>query len=250
MLNRIIPILTIKNRELVKSIQFSKHRYIGDVINAVKIFNEFGADELMLFDITAHQKSDLDYDFLKEVTSECFIPISYGGSVNSLNKIENLLKIGIEKVCINSAINDVEFVSEAVKKFGTSTISVCIDYKNVNEIPIVYFKNGTKNSRKNILNVISAILTLNVGEIIIQSIDRDGTYSGYDLTLLEEIRKNVKNPIVIAGGCRDNNDIETAFRYGVNACAAGSLFVYYTKKKGILINYFDNDDFDKMGLER
>lgn len=251
MLKRVIPILLIKNRELVKSVCFKNHNYIGDVINAVKIYNELEVDELLVFDITAYNsKSELDYTYIQNLTSECFVPLTYGGNIDSISKIEQLLKIGIEKVCINTHSQDLNFIAEAVEKFGTSTISICIDYKYVDNEPLVFYENGKKNSKRNVVEVLKLISQMKVGEIIIQNIDRDGTYLGYDQILLKILRPLIKNPIIIAGGCRDKEDIKEALNDGANACAAGSLFVYYTRSRGILINYLDNDDFIEIDIKR
>jgi len=251
MLKRVIPILLVKDKELVKSIRFKNHNYIGDVINAIKIYNELEVDELLIFDITAYKlKSELDYKFIQNLTSECFVPLTYGGNIDSVSKIEKLLKIGIEKVCINTHSQDLNFVTEAVKKFGSSTISICIDYKYINDEPIVFYENGRKNSKQNAIEIISKLSQIEVGEIILQNIDKDGTYSGYDRSLLEMLRPLIKNPIIIAGGCTDIKDIKTVLNLGANACAAGSLFVYYTNSKGILINYLDDDDFIEINIKR
>lgn len=251
MLKRVIPILTLKNKELVKSIQFNNHKYIGDIINAVKIYNELEVDELLIFDISASINSTgIDYKYLQNITSECFVPMTYGGNIDTFEKIENLIKIGIEKVCINTASQDKEFIADAVKIFGTSTICVCVDYKYMSGIPIVFFKNGTVKADINAVQHILDLNHLQVGEIIIQNIDRDGKYIGYDIDLLKTIKNKVNNPIIIAGGCKDKFDIKDALKSGANACAAGSLFVYYTSAKGILINYLDQDDFNEIGIER
>jgi len=251
MLKRIIPILLLKNGELVKSVQFMNHNYIGDVINAVKIYNELEVDELMLMNITSSKTNfDIDYNLLNQIATECFMPLSYAGNINSLEKIETLIKVGIEKVCINSASQNYSFVSEAVKKFGTSTISICIDYKYLNNEPIVFFSNGKEKSNLTAFQHINSLKEENVGEIILQNIDKDGTYTNYDIELLKKVRNKIQNPIIIAGGCKDINSLKEAFVNGANACAAGSLFVYYTDKRGILINYPDNEEMDKIGIER
>ncbi|MDG1841313.1 MAG: HisA/HisF-related TIM barrel protein [Crocinitomicaceae bacterium] len=247
MLKRVIPILLLKNDELVKSIQFKKHKYIGDIINAVKIYNELEVDEIIIMDISA-SNSNINYNLLHQIATECFMPLSYAGNVNSLEKIEQLIKIGIEKVCINTASQNYSFIDNAVKKFGTSTISICIDYKYINNKPIVFFNNGILNSGYTVFEHIQEINKLNVGEISLQNITNDGMYNGYDLQLLENVRKKVNNPIIIAAGCRDKNNIKDAFTAGANACAAGSLFVYYTKSKGILINYLDKDEMAEIEL--
>lgn len=247
MLKRIIPILLLKDNELVKSIKFKNHKYIGDIINSVKIFNELEVDELLILDISASLKSnDINYNLLNEIASECFMPVTYGGNVDSIEKIEKILKLGIEKININSNSIDYNFISKAVEKFGTSTISVGVDYLGDN----VYISNGKIKTNHNVINHILELSKLNVGEIIIQNIAKDGTYEGYDLKLLKKITSRISNPIVIAGGCTNLESIFNGFSNGANACAAGSLFVYYTNTKGILINYPDEDEFKNNNIER
>lgn len=251
MLKRIIPILLLQNGELVKSVKFSNHKYIGDIINAVKIFNELEVDELLIMDITAsNRESDIDYELISKIADECFMPVTYAGNINSIEKIEKILKIGVEKICINSYSKNYNFVSDVVNKFGTSTISICIDYKTINNKSLVFFSNGKLKSNLTVIDHVKSLVNRNVGEIIIQNINKDGTYEGYDISMLKEIRNIVKNPIVIAGGCEDISSLEEGFSNGANACAAGSLFVYYTNNKGILINYPDKEEFESYKILR
>lgn len=249
MLKRIIPILLLKNDELVKSIAFNNHSYIGDIINAVKIFNELEADELFIMDTSASDNG-INYSLLEEISSECFMPLSYAGNIDSIEKIEKLIHLGVEKICINSASIDYEFLQKAVRQFGSSTISICVDYKYVNNKAIVHFSNGKIESDLTVMDHLININKLNVGEIIIQNIIRDGTYSEYDYVLLKEVSDKFQNPIVIAGGCHDQHSIKQGFDNGAAACAAGSLFVYYTNKKGILINYPDSSELNEIGIFR
>ena len=252
MIKRIIPILLIKGNGLYKSIKFRNHRYIGDIINAIKIYNELEVDEILLMDISnSNSKSEVNYKLISQVASECFMPLTYGGNVNSTEKIEKLIKIGVEKVCINSASKDYDFIREAVEKYGTSTISVCIDYKyNKDNKPKIYFSHGKIKADLKLTEHLIKLNKLDVGEIILQNIDKDGTYNDYDFSLLNKINKIIKNPLVIAGGCNDINSIKKGFDNGANACAAGSLFIYYSNIKGILINYPDNEEFKNHGIIR
>lgn len=251
MLNRVIPLLLLKNNELVKSVKFSNHKYIGDIINAVKIYNELEVDEILLMDISDPKKKlEPDYNLISEIATECFMPVTYAGNINSLIKIERILKIGIEKVCVNSYSIDYDFVLEAVKKFGSSTISICIDYKDINDRLSVFISNGKVKTDITLENHILKLNEINVGEIIIQNIEKDGTYENYDFKTLKKVKKLIHNPIVIAGGCKNISSIKKGFDFGANGCAAGSLFVYYTAKKGILINYPDSEEFKKYGVLR
>ena len=249
MLKRIVPILLLKKGELVKSTEFRDHRYIGDIINAVKIFNELEADELFVMD-TSSAEIGIDYTLLEEIASECFMPLCYAGNIDSINKIEKLIQLGIEKVCINSASINHPFITQAVEKFGTSTISICVDYKYTNGKPIVYFGNGKIQSKLTVIEHLMNMKELNVGEITIQNISNDGTYCDYDYDLLKQVSTKLDNPIVVAGGCKNLNSIKHGFDCGASACAAGSLFVYYTNTRGILINYPDSDELAQINIVR
>jgi cyclase len=236
MLKRIIPTLLVENKELIKTVKFSNPTYIGDLLNSVKIYNELEVDELCILDKSA-RKNGINYKMIQEFANESFSPVSYGGGISKLEQIEELLRIGIEKTIICSSAVNYDFVSSAVKTFGSSTISVCLDYKIINSIRTICIANGRRNTNIDAISFFENLSNLNVGEIIIQSIDNDGTYNGYDLSFLRDISAKCKNPIVISGGCRDLMDIKNAFECGASGAAAGSLFVYYTSLKGILINY-------------
>lgn len=247
---RIIPVLLLQNLGLVKSVKFKKHRYIGDPINAVKIFNDLEADELAFIDINASKNNRLiSLDFVKNVGEEANMPFSVGGGITKLTHIEDIIKSGAEKVIINTAaaINP-QFIKDAVKEFGSSTITVCIDVKqNILKTKYVYYKNGTKRIKQIPVEYAKRMEELGVGELIIQSIDLDGTMTGYDLGLIDEISKNTTVPIIALGGVGSIHDFKKLItNTTVNGLAAGSLFVYHGPRKGILINYPNNSE--KMSI--
>ncbi len=249
MLKRIIPILLIENQELIKTTQFKNPVYIGDLLNSVKIYNELQVDELCILDKSA-RNNGINYKMISEFVDESFSPISYGGSIHNLEQIEKILRLGIEKVILNSSLMDVPFVERAIAKFGSSTISACIDYRVISGNRYFTSENGTNQSKIEALEMLKKYADLGVGEFLLQSIDGDGTYNGYDLEFLEETTKIVKNPIVIAGGCKDLNDVMSALNKGASGAACGSLFVYYTDSRGILINYPSTEEFDSIGIKR
>lgn len=249
MLKRIIPTLLVQNRELIKTINFSNPTYIGDLLNSVKIYNELQVDELCVLDKSA-RKNGINFEMIREFANEAFSPVSYGGGINQLDQIEKLLRIGIEKIVLSTAALDYNFVKEAVNTFGSSTITVCIDYKLVKDKELVLVENGTKNTDLEVDTHLSNLNELRVGEVILQSIERDGTYSGYDLKLLKRISEKVNNPIVISGGCSSLLNMKQAFDDNASGVAAGSLFVYYTNKKGILINYPTQEELLTQEIER
>jgi len=239
---RIIPVLLLKNLGLVKSTRFKKYNYIGDPINAVKIFNELKADELVFLDIEATKQNRLiSLDFVRDVGEEANMPFAVGGGVNSLNDIQKLIQAGAEKVIINSAAINPRFIESAAKEFGSSTISVCIDYqKKLFGGVKTWIHAGTKSTQYTPLEFALNMQNSGAGEIIVQSIERDGTMTGYDLEMLKSISQAVTIPVIALGGAADLKNLSTAYKEThVNGLAAGSLFVYQGANHGVLINYPD-----------
>lgn len=239
---RIIPVLLLKNLGLVKSTRFKKYNYIGDPINAVKIFNELKADELVFLDIEATKQNRLiSLDFVRDVGEEANMPFAVGGGVNSLKDIQKLIQAGAEKVIINSAAINPGFIESAAKEFGSSTISVCIDYQKKLFGGIKsWIHAGTKSTQYTPLEFALNMQNSGAGEIIMQSIERDGTMTGYDLEMLKSISQAVTIPVIALGGAADLKNLSTAYKEThVNGLAAGSLFVYQGANHGVLINYPD-----------
>lgn len=239
---RIIPVLLLKNQGLVKSVEFKSYNYIGDPINAVRIFNELKVDELVFLDIEAtSQKRLISPDFVKEVGEEANMPFSVGGGVKTLEDIRKLIQAGAEKVIINSAALNVGFIESAANEFGSSTISVCIDYKKKFWGGIkTWIHSGNKSTEFTPQTFAQRMQDAGAGEIIIQSIERDGTMTGYDIEMADEISRLVKIPIVVLGGAGGIEDLkELDKKTIVNGMAAGSLFVYQGTHRGVLLNYPD-----------
>ena len=239
--NRIIPTLLLMNEGLYKTFQFKKPRYIGDPINAVKIFNEKEVDELILLDITASQNNKLiQFDLIKDIVSEAFMPVCYGGGINSIEQIEKLLNIGIEKVSINSyAIKNPDFIKKASDLFGSSTIVCSIDVKKNQKGDYFVFKNrGEINSNVDLLKMSKLFIKMGAGELFITSINREGTMVGYDLAMMEMITNEIEVPIIANGGAGSIIDMKNVIeKTGASAASAGSIFVYYGKHNAVLINY-------------
>ena len=238
---RIIPVLLLKNQVLVKSVRFRNHAYIGDPINAVRIFNDSKADELVFLDISATNESRIiDLDFVKSIGEEANMPFAVGGGICSIEDIQSILAIGAEKVIINTyAAKDPGFIRKASETFGSSTITVCIDVKKKLFNGLRCMVNaGSKTIDFNPIDFSKLMEANGAGEIIIQSIDRDGTMSGYDLSLINEISKAVKIPVIALGGAGNIDDLRKGYQIGnANGLAAGSMFVYMGPHKGVLINY-------------
>jgi imidazole glycerol-phosphate synthase subunit HisF len=237
---RIIPVLTIDNEKLVKTVKFKNPNYIGDPINAVKIFNEKEVDEVVILDITATiQDREPNYQKIEEIASEAFMPFAYGGGIKNITQIEKLFKLGIEKVVINSALElNYDLITAAAKIFGSQSIVASIDVKsNIFKKLHTFTKSGSKKINKPLVEHLSKIEQAGVGEIFINSIDNDGTYLGYNYELIKLVSEHVSVPVVACGGASKITDFSKAIEAGASAAAAGSLFVYTGKTRGILINY-------------
>ncbi|OFY18581.1 MAG: imidazole glycerol phosphate synthase subunit HisF [Bacteroidetes bacterium GWF2_33_38] len=238
---RIIPILLLSGQSLVKSKEFKNYRYIGDPINAVRIFNDLKADELVFLDITAtKEKRLISLDFVKNVGEEANMPFAVGGGIRTKKDIQDIIGAGAEKVIINSyAVDNPDFIREASETFGSSTIVVCIDVKKKMFGKIqTWTVSGTKSTGYSPVEFAKLMEEKGAGEIIIQSIEKDGMMEGYDIELIKQISEAVKIPIVALGGAGNLNHLKQAYIQGfANGLAAGSIFVYHGKNKGVLINY-------------
>lgn len=238
---RVIPVLLIQNGGLVKSIQFKKHQYVGDPINAVKIFNEKEVDEIVILDISATQdKRAPNIQQIAEITGEAFMPLAYGGGITRLEEIVEILYQGAEKVVLNtSALDDPQLITRAAQRFGNQSIVVSIDVqKNWLGQYKVYRNNGTKNAGINPVELAKQVAELGAGEIMLTSIDRDGTFGGYDLELLKQITEAVDIPVIACGGAAEVRDFQQAVSIGgASAVAAGSMFVFQRPHRAVLISY-------------
>ncbi len=247
---RVIPVLLLRNKGLVKSIKFKKHQYIGDPINAVKIFNDLRADELVFLDISASKdKRTVSPEFVKKVGEEANMPFAVGGGIKTIEEIQKIIAAGAEKVVLNTtAVYDPNFIRNASKIYGASTIVVCIDYKKglfgKNK---VCFLSGSKSAAYSPVDFAILMEQKGAGEIILQSIDRDGTMTGYDLDLIKKVSEAVSIPVVALGGAGNLEHLQQAFSYAhALGLAAGSIFVYHGHRKGILINYPDKQELSTL----
>ena len=243
---RIIPVLLLQGNALVKSKGFKDFRYIGDPINAVKVFNDLKADELVFLDIEAtKEKRTISTELVSQVGEEANMPFAVGGGIKNLDEIQNIIARGAEKVIINTcAVENPKFIREASDNFGSSTIVVCIDVKKkFFSGEVVWRNSGSKSSKYSPKDFAKIIEENGAGEIIIQSIDKDGTMSGYDLDLVKEISTAVAIPVVALGGAGNLEHMIEAYKKGfASALAAGSLFVFQGPNKGVLINYIEKSD--------
>jgi imidazole glycerol-phosphate synthase subunit HisF len=243
---RIIPVLLLNRDHLVKSLNFKNYRYIGDPINAVRIFNELKADELSFLDISATKNNrSISIDIIKDIGEEANMPFSVGGGIKDLSRIREIISAGAEKVIIGShAVVDPEFIKQAAEEFGSSTITVCMDVKKkLLGKKQVWTINGSRPSGIDPLEFAQLMEEYGAGEIIVQSIENDGKMKGYDLELIKNISDNLNIPTVALGGAGNLDDLKMAYTHAhASGLAAGSLFVYYGSNKGVLINYPEKQD--------
>jgi cyclase len=247
---RIIPSLLLSSDGLIKSEKFKNYRYIGDPINAVHLFNELKVDELCFLDIDATaEKRCIDLGLLKRIADEANMPFAAGGGIRSIDNIRDILQTGAEKVIVSTfAVMRPEFISAAAFEFGSSTIAVCIDVKKkVFGRYKIYLHNGNKSTDLDPVEFAKTMEQRGAGEIIINSIDNDGTMSGFDIPLVRMVSEAVTIPVVALGGAGKLEDFKQVVNEGgASAVAAGSFFIYKGARRGVLINYPGTDAFDTL----
>lgn len=242
--NRLIPCLSLRGHGLVKTKQFNDGRYLGDPINAVKIFNDREVDELFIADIDATKNGKSpDIDYLKKVTQQCFMPAGYAGGVKTLDDVKALFEIGFEKVAIcSAAYTTPSLIRESANTFGAQSIVGVIDVLNKDGIRAVYIESGNRRIADPVADYAKHLVDLGAGELFVNSIDHDGMMNGYDLELIKMISNAVSVPVVVCGGAHTLEDCSAAIKAGASAVAAGSMFVYWGRKNAVLINYPDSKD--------
>ncbi len=248
--NRIIPILLLKNGRMIKTVKFGESRDVGDPVTASRVYNAQRADELLFLDISASQeKRGTLLDIVSAAAEETFMPFGVGGGINSLEDIREILKSGADKVIINTAAVEIEgLVEKAAKKFGSSTIVVSIDVKkNKNNEYEVYTHSGQKGTGLDPVAWAKEVEKLGAGEIMITSIDFDGTMQGLDLELVKSITKNVSIPVIAAGGVGELSDFQKGFEAGATAVAAGSIFNFTDQSPIMARNYLTHHNANVRG---
>jgi cyclase len=243
---RVMPCLLVSNGRLVKTVRFRNPAYVGDPVNAIKIYNEKEVDELILLDITATVEGRKpDFSFLSEVADECFMPLAYGGGICDIDDISRIFSLGIEKVAINSyALENPSFVEKAAAVFGSQSILLSMDVKkNLFGKYRVYGRGGRNGTDHEPAAWAARMERIGAGEILLNSIDQDGTMEGYDTTLIRKVTEAVTVPVIACGGAGRIQDFKMAVEEGgASAVAAGSMVVYQGKNKGVLINFPSRDD--------
>jgi len=246
---RVIPVLLLKGQGLVKTVQFSKHTYIGDPINAVRIFNDLQVDELVFVDITATKEGrEVSVDLVRQLGDEAYMPFAVGGGIRSLNTISSLLRAGAEKVILNTAAaKDISLIRDAANSFGAQSIVASVDVKkNFFGKYQVWTHSGTQKLNKDLIEYVQSLAKAGAGEIMITSIDHDGMMNGYEIELIKKVSTAVDIPVVACGGASGLTDLRKAYEEGeASAVAAGSIFVYHGPRKAVLINYPTQQEITK-----
>ncbi|WP_263833678.1 AglZ/HisF2 family acetamidino modification protein [Sulfurospirillum oryzae] len=247
---RVIPCLLLKNESLIKTVKFKEYNYIGDPVNTVRIFNELEVDELMFLDIFASKENrSINFKILKDIANECFMPLSYGGNIKSLEDAKRIFEIGFEKVVINSnAFNNPKLIEEIARYFGVQSVVGSIDVKKTFFGHLkMYSCHGRKKQNISILEWVKQLENAGIGELLITSIDREGSWEGYDIDLIKSISESVQVPVIANGGCGNIEHIkEIVHKTNVSACAVGSMVVYQKKGMGVLINFPIAEDIVKL----
>lgn len=251
---RVIPCLLLHQGGLVKTVKFTDRKYVGDPLNAVRLFNEKGVDELMVVDIDASiMNREPDFGLIAKLAGECRMPLCYGGGVKSAEQVERIIALGVEKVAISSAaLTDPNLITEAARRVGNQSIVVVLDVKKTGLIAKryeIFTHNGRQSTGLVPIDLARRFELLGAGELLINSIDRDGTMKGYDFELIDSIREAVNLPITVLGGAGTHDDITALIkRYGIVGAAAGSLFVFKGKYRAVLIQYPSQADKDRITL--
>lgn len=248
---RIIPCLLIHDGGLVKTVQFGSPKYVGDPLNAVRIFNEKEVDELMVLDIDASRFGRSPTETLiATLAAECRMPLCYGGGVKTVDQFERLIALGVEKVAVSSAaVDEPDLITLAAERVGSQSVVVVIDVKTtgLSRRAEVVTLNATKRSGFEPVAFARKVQDLGAGEIVLNSVDRDGQLRGYDLDLVERVRQAVSVPLTVLGGAGSLEDIrELVQRFRIIGAAAGSLFVFKGKYRAVLINYPSRSERDAL----
>ena len=247
--HRVIPSLLLRQGGLVKTQRFRDPVYVGDPINAIRIFNEKEVDELMVVDIDATREGrEPDYTLVRNLASECRMPLCYGGGIQSVEQFQRLISVAVEKVAVSSAaVKDLTLVTQAAERVGRQSVVVVVDVRREGPMWRVYTHNGTRRSDREVTGFVREAESAGAGEIVVNSIDNDGLMKGFDLELARAVRAATTRPLTVLGGAGRLADIEELAReFGVIGAAAGSLFVFKGAYRAVLINYPRRDEKDAL----
>lgn len=248
---RIIPVLLVDDKDLVKTVCFEERTYLGDPVNAVKIFNRKRIDELSILDIGATRNGrEPDFELLKDIASEAFMPLSCGGGITTVDQVQELLALGYEKVVINTGlIRTPDLIKHSATLFGSQSIVASIDAKLVNDKYRCVISDGSEIVDRTPMELAKEAEQLGAGEIIINSVDRDGMMQGYDIELVRAVVDSVNIPVTAIGGAGGINDLKNVLEKGhAHAAAGGSMFVYYGRLKAVLITAPREEELIEEGI--
>ncbi len=247
---RVIPVLLLRNESLVKTINFNKYTYIGDPINTVRIFNELEVDELIFLDITATlEKREPNYKLLSEIANECFMPLSYGGGIHKLENAQRIFDIGFEKVSINSSTHTKPtLISEIAKIYGSQAVVASIDIKKSFFGKLsVWTNSGKVNTKQNPQDWALEMQNRGAGEILLTNIDKEGTWSGFEIDIIKKITDTVSIPVIANGGAGSLTDIKNVVKIAnASAVALGNMVLFQKKDMGVLINFPNKKDVEDI----
>ena len=250
---RVIPVLLLQEGELVKSVRFRDHQYVGDPINAVRIFNEKEVDEIIILDISATKaKREPNLNQIAELAGEAFMPFAYGGGVTSLEQASEIFYQGAEKVILNaSALQNSDLITQIARRFGSQSVVVSIDVaKPLLGRPKVYGDRGTQKTKWDPVAFAKHVEECGAGEVMLTSIDRDGTFKGYDTPLVSTVANALSIPLIACGGASSLKDFQQAASGGAAAVSAGSFFVFQMPHRAVLISYPDQADLKTQVFSR
>jgi len=250
--HRVIPTLLIKNEGLVKTYKFADPKYVGDPINAIHIFNEKEVDELIVLDIEASKANrEINFSLIEKIAGECFMPLCYGGGIRTLEQAQRLFTIGVEKICLQTAVFDnLDIISELAEKFGSQAILLSIDIKrNWYGKPEIYSAARKKTIKEPWKEFIENAILAGAGEIVLNSVNNDGTMLGMDFELIEEVSKDVSIPLIAIGGVSSLDDIKKATDVGADAVGVGAFFVFHGKHRAVLITYPNYHELEKLWIQ-
>jgi len=249
---RLIPILLLDGNKLVKTTGFDSPKYVGDPINAIRIFNEKEVDELIVLDIAATRfKRNPNYELIEQIASECFMPLCYGGGISNIDQVKRLFQCGIEKVSLrSSAILFPKFINLIASQFGSQATVVSLDIIRSRQGPIKLFQSHKEEySDHEFFETLHNIIDAGAGELILTSIKREGTGIGLDLDLIQKVSANLQIPLVVNGGLGSLDHAKQAFQAGADAVAGGSFFVFHGKYKAVLLSYPSKNELDSIQLD-
>ena len=238
---RVIPCLLYQSGSLIKPVKFKNSTYVGDAVNAIKIYNDKEVDELIFLDVTASvENRPPDMEIIRQIATECFMPLAYGGGITTVEQVREILRVGVEKVSFNTAaVDNPQLITETAKAFGTQCVVVSIDVrKSFWGKYEIYADRATRNTKENPVDFAKKMEDAGAGEILLTAVDREGTWDGFDIDLTRKVSDAVKIPIIAQGGGGNLGQIKDVVKLGkASAVALGSMVVFQKKGMGVLINF-------------